>query len=141
MPSLETYRKPDGSLDHAAYNDAVKRERIERQGKGELCSRCERFIVYAKGYPQICGECKSLGEQGEIHHDSEVRCPKCGKSWEVGNGDDYELYGEGSHDVTCGSCDHEFEITTWVSYTFLSPERIHKSEVSHSALDRMKDGR
>lgn len=30
--------------------------------------------------------------------------------------------------MTCGSCDHEFTVTTYVSYTFTSPEQAKEQE-------------
>lgn len=128
MFSLEDCKRPDGSTDWTRYNELKKKEDEARIEKGELCRLCRRYIVWAKGYPQSCAECKAIDNPGELHHDREVRCPKCGHHWGVGDGEDYELYAEDAHPVTCGECNYDFEVVTHVSYTFVSPERIKPME-------------
>lgn len=43
-------------------------------------------------------------------------CPHCGEYFEVY--DDYELYTDGDHDMTCPECGKNFVLTTSVSYSF-----------------------
>lgn len=124
MPDISAYKKKDGSFDAAAYNAAYREEREVRKQNGELCSRCERFIIFAKAYPQTCDQCKSLQDPKEVSHDKEVRCPKCGHSWDPYEHEDYKVLNDGTHDVTCPDCEHDFEVRTWVSHTFVSPARI-----------------
>lgn len=123
---MELCKNPDGSTDWKKYNELQAEELQARKDKGEVCQRkrCNRFILWAKGQPQTCDDCKNLDKQDELHHPSDVRCPKCGYHWRIGEADDYERYGEGEHEVTCLECEFEFEITTWVSYTFVSPKRV-----------------
>lgn len=125
MIDFEKCKKPDGSLDVPLFNELRCQERRDRKAKGELCQRddCDRFIVWSKGYPQTCSDCQNLDKPAELHHPSNIRCPKCGHHWRAGDDDEYELYHEGTHQATCGECEHEFEVTTWVSYTFVSPPR------------------
>lgn len=126
MPDLEQCKLPDGKTDWKKYQDLQRQELAERKAKGEICqlTDCNRFIIYAKGHPQTCSECRSLDNPEELNHDSEVRCPKCGYHWSVWEGEDSELFAEGDHEVTCHKCDHEFEIVTSISYDFQSPERV-----------------
>ena len=129
MPNLDDCKNPvDGSTDWDKYRELQAKEREERTAKGELCRLCGHFIVFARGYPQICRDCENLDGEKELDHPSEVRCPACGSHWRVGDGDDYDLYQEGTHGVTCGDCDHEFEVETRVTYSFTSPERVKEEE-------------
>lgn len=126
MVDFESCKKPDGTFDHQKYHEMQKQENEERKAKGELCRlpNCNRFIVWSKGYPQACPECKSLDNPDELNHDREIRCPKCGYHWSVFDSENYDLYAEGEHEVSCPDCNHKFEIITSISYDFQSPERI-----------------
>jgi len=128
MPSLEGCKNPDGSMNWEKYDELRKKEREEDRAKGKICRLCGQFIIFERGYPDTCQDCKNLDKDREIQHPNSVRCPKCGHHWRVGDDDDYELYNEGTHDVTCVSCDHEFEVETHVSYSFTSPERVKEEE-------------
>lgn len=132
MPNLDACKKDDGSTDWAQYNQLQREEMDERKAKGKICQRngCNRFVMWSKGVPQTCEDCKRLDKPEELHHPSDVRCPKCGHHWRIGDGDDYEVYGEGTHDLTCPECETDFEVTTWVSHTFVSPARGTEKDVS-----------
>lgn len=130
MTDFEKCRLPDGTFDHKKYDELRKQENAERKAKGELCQlpNCNRFIMWSSGLPQTCGACKSLDNPEELHHDDHIRCPKCGRHWNVFDGESYELQADGEHDVTCPDCNHEFEIVTTVRCSFQSPERMKEAE-------------
>ena len=91
---------------------------------GEQCTQCGSYIFHMKppGHPCICPDCKLLDrDDDECDHSSRLRCPKCKHSWGVWDGDVCGIFEEGVNAVTCPSCDHDFEVTTSVSYTFTSP--------------------
>jgi hypothetical protein len=130
MVDFEKCKLPDGTFDNKKYHELQLVELTERKAKGEICQLpgCNHFIIYAKGYPQTCSECRSLDNPDELNHSSNIRCPKCGYNWSVWEGEDSELFAEGEHEVTCHKCDHEFEVVTSVSYDFQSPERIQAKD-------------
>jgi DNA-directed RNA polymerase subunit RPC12/RpoP len=90
---------------------------------GEQCMTCggHIFTLRPPGYRRECHSCKDLGAStDEVSHKSKIRCPKCRETWDAWE-TDYDIFGEGEHDVTCPECEHEFEITTYVTHTFKSP--------------------
>jgi len=150
MIQLDDYKKEDGSTDWWAYKAAQK-------ANGEICRECGDYIFGLRdhGFPRLCVACKGmylsptlatilvmykmfvtstlapyrkLLEGGEASHETYVRCPKCRHQFNPGQSDYYELYSEGEHEVYCGMCDHEFEITTHVSFLFVSPPFVQESE-------------
>jgi DNA-directed RNA polymerase subunit RPC12/RpoP len=67
----------------------------------------------------------------EVMHDDLIRCPKCGHQDCISDWDcDYseEKYSEGEHTVACGECEHEYVISTRVSYSYTSPPRDKAEE-------------
>lgn len=101
-----------------------------------ICEKCgkETYVVF--GWERsICHKCREeehaeeLREQilsGEIDCtdcEDNIYCPWCGERYEIDN--EYSLYVDGSHDVTCYNCSKKFEVTTNVSYSF-DTERIVK---------------
>lgn len=113
MVNMDEYKKPDGNWDWDAYNRA-------KVAAGESCTTCGHFIVWAKGYPSQCSDCESIQKDaGEVTHDYRIRCPKCKDTSQID--DRYRLYEEGTHEVGCNECGHDFEITTYVSRSFKSP--------------------
>lgn len=108
--------KTDGRTNWQALNAA-------RIAAGEICQRCERFILFTKGHAALCDDCQRVdNEQGKVTHHGMLRCPKCRASFEV----DSEMagchiYGDGEHDVHCRECEHKFTVQTHVSYSFESP--------------------
>lgn len=121
MEGIDKFKKPDGDVDYEAWNAAYAKDREDRKAKGELCSECGTFIVWSKGFPDRCGDCKALDKPQEVHHHSKIRCPKCLRDWRVGDGDDYHLYEDGDHEVNCGYCGHDFTVITHITYSFESP--------------------
>lgn len=91
---------------------------------GERCRQCRAWIfhIYPPGHSMLCVECGQLELEGECSHRSRLRCPQCMHSWDVWEGDDSGIFEDGSFEVSCPSCDHDFEITTSVSYVFTSPK-------------------
>lgn len=88
-------------------------------------------LYCGRGYRDQCGACQSLDEdKGEVWHDDKVRCPKCRHLMGVHGSELYDLYEEGTHDTSCQSCGHDFEVTTRVSHSFMSPELIEEPEES-----------
>jgi uncharacterized CHY-type Zn-finger protein len=70
----------------------------------------------------MCNGCKDLGEDdGEVTHDSFIRCPKCRHSMNASDSEKYDLYREGEHTTSCGVCGYDFTVSTNVSFTFTSP--------------------
>jgi hypothetical protein len=67
-----------------------------------------------------------MEEPEECSSKNYVRCPKCGEKINVVNGDWYALYEDGEHSVTCQNdeCEHDFEISTHVSFSFDSPAMV-----------------
>lgn len=125
MVEMEDFRKADGQIDWTAYRRA-------KVNAGDDCRRCGRYILFGgNGYPTTCRDCDRLEEDaGEVWHDSSVRCPKCRRVMDVSGCELYKLYEEGTHDISCQSCDHDFEVTTRVEHSFMSPELIQEPEES-----------
>jgi DNA-directed RNA polymerase subunit M/transcription elongation factor TFIIS len=115
---MDDYKGADGRIDWTAY----RRAQVDA---GESCRKCGSFIVFSKGYPTTCHDCDRLEEEsGEVVHDSSVRCPKCRRVMNVHDSEFWDLYEEGEHEVSCRSCDHEFTVSSRVSYSFESPELL-----------------
>lgn len=111
----EAYRLPNGRYDYAAYD-------LARVQNGDFCSSCLSWLVAPKGFPELCYDCKSMKEDlDEVSHDEYLRCPFCREEEEVCYMEDYSLYQDGPHEITCTNCGKEYEITTNVSYSFVSP--------------------
>ena len=112
---------PDtGKTDWTAYRAACL------EG-GQTCTQCGALIYPRTGHRCVCSDCKNLEKPEEANHDSRLRCPACGESWNPAECDDpTTAYADGEHDVTCPECSHEFEITTHVSYSYTSPARIQQ---------------
>lgn len=124
MVTLDDHKRPDGTIDWKAYHQAQK-------DQGERCYQCGLYMpivlgMFGCGHPRRCFDCERLDKQGDVTHERFIRCPKCGKTESVHDYDSdlYEMMQEGEHDVTCHSCDHTYEVSTSVTYTFRSPERI-----------------
>ena len=115
--NMEDFKKADGFTDWAAYEKAKRKN-------GESCTDCGKYLIFGVvGFPRLCGACTALIGRNEVEHHSMIRCPGCGHSWRV-----EDLYQEGEHDVTCQICDCEFQVTTKVSFSFVSPERIREDD-------------
>jgi len=116
MTTFRDFEDAEGRVDWTAYKKA-------QEDNGERCITCGSFIIFDKGVRTECRSCKNMDEDdGEIDHDSIIRCPKCRETVTVADTDMWELYSEDDHDVSCPECDHEFKVVTSVSYSFCSPE-------------------
>jgi len=116
MKAFSDYEDKDGRIDWTAYHKA-------QEDDGERCITCGALIIFANGTRAECRSCKRVNDDdGEIDHDSIIRCPKCRETFTVADTDMWELYSEDDHDVSCPECDHEFNVVTSVSYSFCSPE-------------------
>lgn len=103
----------NGQVDWAAYRKAEIQQ-------GERCRKCGSGILFGQGFPSDCGDCQRASkDDGELRHNSMIRCPKCRKTWVV-DGDD-EIYEEGTHSISCPQCETEFEVETYVSLSYGSP--------------------
>lgn len=122
MIEMEAY-KTDGRIDWKRYKAA----QVEA---GECCSQCGKYIItlsqQATG-PRRCFDCIELTKSSAVSHHSTVRCSACRHTWDVGESEDYDLYSDGEHSVYCHECNHEFVVTTNVSYEFVSPELREKN--------------
>lgn len=124
MITLADFTGADGKIDWPAYRAASALQHQADVAAGKWCSECNRYLLWPKGVRDQCLACKRLKEPAECDHHKMVRCPKCGLAFDPSEQDYYSLYSDGEHQVTCGECSHQFEITTRTSYTFTSPARI-----------------
>ena len=117
--SMDDHRDADGNLDWDSYSKAE----IEN---GQKCWKCGKPLIFPKGHQDWCYQCKSGAEKPkeELMHDSLIRCPKCGLSFDPRNTEQYRLFEEGEHEVWCEHCDHTFEVSTLVIYSFTSPPML-----------------
>jgi DNA-directed RNA polymerase subunit RPC12/RpoP len=107
----------------------MKREDEEKRQSGEKCHMCGEYIFCLRppGYSQRCWKCKQLDGQGDVRDNRYIRCPKCRHTSSPFNEEGYwenGLLEEGEHDVCCPACEHKFEVTTNVSYSFDSPAMV-----------------
>jgi uncharacterized CHY-type Zn-finger protein len=127
--SVADHQTPDGKMDWKSYNAASEAARRQDINDGVYCSSCGAYLIFNRGGGrQRCGQCRGLSEPGELTHDRLIRCPACGDTFNPGDNDHYKLYGDGEHSVTCQNCDHQFEVSTHISYSFTSPPRISPAE-------------
>lgn len=124
MISFADYKGPDGAVDWKRYNAARQAEIAAEVAAGKWCSRCGHYLLFAKGHPDKCFACKALDKPSECEHHKFIRCPACGRTFDPSEQDYYSLYKDGEHRITCGDCNHQFEISTRTSYTFTSPARL-----------------
>jgi len=115
MTNIAEFRNASGQIDW----EALHRAEIEA---GECCNLCRGVIFPPRGRSSLCNLCRLIREEeGKVDHRNRLRCPKCRHDWAVEAEDNGELYSEGSHEVCCPVCDHEFEVVTAVSYSWESP--------------------
>jgi len=124
------FKNEDGSFDWTAYGAAKKAEKEERKKSGKECYQCGAYIIFGgKGYRELCYDCRLLRDDtSETTSDNYIRCPKCKGLSLVHDGDHYDLYEEGEHDITCLDCGHEYQIETSVTYSFQSPAVLGETE-------------
>lgn len=51
------------------------------------------------------------------------KCPHCGDECSVVDNEWWHLYEEGEHEVTCPSCENNFQVSTHVSFSFSTDEQ------------------
>lgn len=118
MVNFEDFQE-NNKIDWVAYRKA-------KVAAGEECYQCGGFILFAKGVPALCISCQELDTSDqEVSHSKLIRCPKCKHASFV---DEYScdsryIYDEGEHEVTCNNCNHQFSISTHVTYLFTSPAK------------------
>jgi hypothetical protein len=115
MIKFEDYEDENGNIDWNSYHKAE----VE---VGERCMTCGESIIFGKGYPTECRNCKDIQTEGTAHHNSRVRCPKCRHVWNPYDTEDYHVFEEGDHEIGCYECNHTFSVSTIVEYTFCSPD-------------------
>lgn len=123
MIKISDYNTPDGKTDWTAYDNA-------RKDSGEACYKCGSYILFGKGYRSMCDPCsklRSYSNRDEVYQNTKgIRCPKCRHVMDDPYDIGADIYQEGTHDITCNSCDHEFEIETHVEYSWTSPAMIEE---------------
>lgn len=116
MINMDDYRREDGHIDWTAYKEA-------QVNAGDRCSDCGAYIMFAKGYPDKCCDCKLMEkDEEEVTHNELIRCPYCKNkmnAWDC----EFDRLEDGSDEtVYCSECDSEFEVGISITYTFKSPE-------------------
>jgi DNA-directed RNA polymerase subunit RPC12/RpoP len=134
---------PETSLEFWAR---MEREDEQEKKSGEKCRKCGAYIFCLRppGYSQLCWKCKQLDGADSVRDNRYIRCPKCRHSWNPFEDDCYfenSVFEEGEHDVSCPSCEHKFEVTTNVSYSFDSPALIVDEVDEEEAEERGDVGR
>jgi transposase-like protein len=56
------------------------------------------------------------------------RCPHCGHSYDVSKHDAWHIYAEGTHDLSCPSCDLDFKVRTSVRHSFTTDSDVQKDD-------------
>lgn len=129
MVNMDDFRNEAGQIKWNEYEKA-------KLANGERCSACGCFIYPPRGRQSKCVNCETLSNQpGEVSHEKHVRCPKCQHAWSPGEQEQYALYEDGEHEATCPECDHEFQVRTWVSYSFDSPPLVQEPADSEEPDD------
>lgn len=129
MISIAAFTDATGKIDW----EALRRAEIEA---GESCYQCRGMIFPPKGRSSLCNPCRLMREEeGEVDHGSRLRCPKCGHLWKVER-EEGDIHSEGSHEVCCPECDHEFEVVTEVSFSWRSPGLIERKDESKAGGPR-----
>lgn len=117
MADFRDFKREDGSIDWRAADAADIAD-------GSHCYQCRSYIVWSKGTRALCSDCASATEDKELSHDKFLRCPKCRNLWDPWEAEDYGVLTDDTHEVYCTECDHKFEVSTTVQYTFTSPPMI-----------------
>lgn len=58
------------------------------------------------------------GDSFDFSHNSNPRCPHCGKEIDVQEHELWELYKEDDHEITCPYCDEDFKVASTATYSF-----------------------
>jgi len=127
MVNMDAFRDERGEMDW----QALKKAEI---ANGSRCYLCGSYSIFSNGRRSLCRDCRMLRDSPEeVYHPELLRCPRCGCQWSPWRDEDCEVFADGDHLVTCLECEHEFMISTMVSYTFTSPARTRKTEVKQDA--------
>ena len=127
MISISEFERGDGSIDWKAYKKAQVDE-------GTICRKCNEYIVSINLFghkitgSRLCGHCAALSEKEKLSHPVYIRCPKCENTWSPMDSYDHDVFSDGEHNVQCTECNHNFSISTSISFTFESPELIDFKE-------------
>ena len=111
---FDDFKDSNGKLDWDAY----KKYEVSI---GSRCNKCGAYILFEKGFPDHCNQCKKLDNPGEVNFGNAVRCPSCTKSFDPYDYELYDILEDGEHTIICPDCDYEFEISTHVTFEFDSP--------------------
>lgn len=85
---------------------------------GFRCGKCEEKRIKDKIE-------KFQEENPDAHFDyeDEIICPHCGEKHSQ-DGEGEVFYRDGDHDFTCGDCGNEFEVTTYIEFSYSSYKKI-----------------
>lgn len=111
MISFEDHKDAEGKINWQSYDAA-------QITAGEKCRKCRKLIYPGKGYETSCYDCQSLSDGVSSVHSRFIRCPKCHTTWDPYESEDYNVFEEGEHEVWCSECEHEFVVSTTVSFSF-----------------------
>ena len=133
MISIKNFELEDGRTDWQAYHEA------QRQA-GETCMTCGSHIFRIWEKERVpglreCYDCKRCKEDKDAYeHDRFVRCPKCREMFDPWDQEIDQQFNDGDPvDMTCPACEHEFEATGQVRYSFESPAVIEEKEVEEES--------
>lgn len=125
MINIEDYKQSNGNIDWTTFRKA-------QVSAGEICSQCSKYlirIIDSSFGPALCGACKSLETTpGPVRHSTFIRCPKCRESFDPSPWEDSWAFQEGSHNINCPNCDHKFEITVEVQFSYESPKLVGENQ-------------
>lgn len=70
--------------------------------------------------------CEKLnsGDSWDFRYQEKLVCPHCGNSSDPSEFESGDLYDEGLHEVSCGECGFDFDVSTFVTHRFST----HKQE-------------
>jgi transcription elongation factor Elf1 len=98
------------------------------------CTQCRNYSYISKG--SVCRDCEAFtDDKGEVDHDTDIRCPKCGHQENVWDSEQYSLIKDGGDEATCSECGHRFDVNCTITYNFQSPARlVEKTETTDDEL-------
>lgn len=95
---------------------------FEMKVQFKRCDQCKKPLLTSYR-ESLCIECIYLNKnENETEHSRLIRCPRCRNKMSM-----YEfenIFTDETHNVTCIHCDYEFEIVTYLEYSFQSPKVI-----------------
>lgn len=63
------------------------------------------------------------GRSSDFHAQKSPKCPHCGAQFDIDAKEDWQLYSEGEHEVTCIVCVLPFTVTSVATFTFNTDEQ------------------